>query len=99
MGSDEGPRGGPDGQAATRRAGGTGRLDGTAAEVRRRAPQLRVEGLWLDGDPATELLSLAEEADEVVVGSRGRGGIAGLVLGSVSQAVLRHATCPVAVAR
>jgi nucleotide-binding universal stress UspA family protein len=49
--------------------------------------------------PAAALLQAAEEADLVVVGSRGRGGFSGLVLGSVSDQVSRHARCPVVVVR
>ena len=49
--------------------------------------------------PAEALLKEAEVADILVVGSRGRGGLRSLVLGSVSRAVLHHAVGPVSVVR
>ncbi|MEV4569733.1 universal stress protein [Nonomuraea sp. NPDC049419] len=49
--------------------------------------------------PVTALARAAKAADLVVVGSRGLGGFASALLGSVSHAVLHHATCPVAVVR
>jgi nucleotide-binding universal stress UspA family protein len=47
-----------------------------------------------DQQPARALLEQAKDARMLVVGSRGRGGFAGLLLGSVSQVCTQHATCP-----
>jgi nucleotide-binding universal stress UspA family protein len=49
--------------------------------------------------PVEALLKESEVAEMLVVGSRGRGGLRSLVLGSVSRAVLHQAVCPVAVVR
>ena len=51
------------------------------------------------GSPATELISAAHDADLLVVGCRGIGGFARLMLGSVSSQVARHARCPVVIIR
>jgi len=45
--------------------------------------------------PARALLTAADGASMLVVGSRGLGGFKGLLLGSVSQQVAHHALCPV----
>ena len=53
------------------------------------------------GEPAREIVHLAEDlgAGLIVVGSRGRGGMRRALMGSVSDAVVRHAHCPVMVVR
>jgi nucleotide-binding universal stress UspA family protein len=53
------------------------------------------------GDPATEIVNAAKEwpADIIVLGSHGRGGVSRALLGSVAEAVTRHAPCPVLVVR
>jgi nucleotide-binding universal stress UspA family protein len=49
--------------------------------------------------PVKALIQAAEGADVLVVGARGRGGFAGLLLGSVSDQIAHHAPCPVTVVR
>lgn len=49
------------------------------------------------GNPAEVLIDAGRNARMIIVGSRGHGGFAGLLLGSVSQACVEHASCPVLV--
>jgi nucleotide-binding universal stress UspA family protein len=51
------------------------------------------------GSPRNALLAAASGAQLVVIGARGRGGVAGLHLGSVAHVMLHHAPCPVAIVR
>jgi nucleotide-binding universal stress UspA family protein len=69
------------------------------AEAERIAPGLTSEGEAIQGQAAEVLLREAQGASLIVVGNRGRGGFAGLLLGSVSQQVVHHAHCPVLVVR
>jgi len=65
----------------------------------RKGPDLRVEPILMQDRPAHALAQSTGDAQLVVVGSRGRGGLTGMLLGSVSQAMLQHAECSVAVVR
>jgi nucleotide-binding universal stress UspA family protein len=69
---------------------------GRCAEV---APGLPVETRLVSGPPALAVVASGREASMLVVGSRGAGGFAAMVLGSVSRYAASHAPCPVVVAR
>jgi nucleotide-binding universal stress UspA family protein len=78
--------------------------EGAGALVERVASEfsdegVEIESIAVEGAAASVLVDVAEDADLLVVGSRGRGGLAGLLLGSISQQVAQHAPCPVVIHR
>ncbi|MBB4929551.1 nucleotide-binding universal stress UspA family protein [Lipingzhangella halophila] len=81
-------------EEATRRL-----LDSELVELQSGHPEVLVERRVVRAHPVVALLEESTPADLVVVGTRGRGGFAGLLLGSVSQSVLHGAHGPVAVVR
>ena len=82
--------------------GGAGRMqeafDRDTARWEKEYPELTILRQVTFGQPRTALLDAASGAQLLIVGSRGRGGLKGMLLGSVSQAMLHHARCPVGVA-
>jgi nucleotide-binding universal stress UspA family protein len=53
----------------------------------------------IEGHPAPELVKASETAELLVVGNRGRGAFAGMLLGSISDYCVRYSACPVVVVR
>jgi nucleotide-binding universal stress UspA family protein len=72
-------------------------VDAQVAEVLGAAPDIPVDIVVEEGRPAEVVIEAAKGADLVVVGTRGHGGFAGLLLGSVSSQVAHHAPCPVVI--
>jgi len=111
---DEWPKGLPASLAFAEGPGAADAVVSTHAEMRRRAQQLitdaagrlrkaqfRADVVLCDGDAREAILAYAAEwhPDVIVMGSHGRRGLNRLLLGSVSEGVVRHATCSVDVVR
>lgn len=74
-------------------------LDQQVADVLGEQPDIELERQVVEGLPSNVVLKAAQGAEMVVVGSRGHGGFTGMLLGSVSTALVHHAPCPVVVVR
>jgi nucleotide-binding universal stress UspA family protein len=80
-------------------AAATRLVEDVVEEVAAGASDVEVTAKARQGPAAHVLAEMAQEDDLLVVGSRGRGGFAALVLGSVSQQCAQHAPCPVVIYR
>jgi len=74
-------------------------LGAAVTQVAGASPEVTIERVAAEGSPARVLVEAAHDADLLVVGSRGHGGFAGLLLGSVSQQCAHHADCAVVIVR
>jgi nucleotide-binding universal stress UspA family protein len=74
-------------------------LGAIVAEAAPGAGGFGIEKRVEQGDPATVLIDQSRDAELLIVGSRGHGGFASLLLGSVSQICAQHAACPVVIVR
>jgi nucleotide-binding universal stress UspA family protein len=72
-----------------------------AAENIAQAGGISVETLLVEGDAADQIVKTAKDGgfDLIVIGARGRSKLTGLILGSVSQDVIKRAHCPVLVTK
>lgn len=70
-----------------------------ARPLRAKHPGVKIESRVVEGHPAPVLVEASKGADLLVVGSRGHGEFAGMLLGSVSEHCVSNAPCPVLVLR
>jgi nucleotide-binding universal stress UspA family protein len=93
------PAGDLTGQLEAQRDAAEAELDAALADAFPEPAPVDVERKLVDDDPAEVLEREGKTADLIVVGSRGRSGIAAALLGSVSRHVVDHAACPVVVVK
>lgn len=74
-------------------------LSDIVGEAEAEFPTVDIAQRVVAGNAAHELIAMSESADLVVVGAKGHGGFAGMLIGSVSQHVLSHSACTVVVVR
>ena len=75
------------------------KIDEARAIAHEVAPELKIGHTIAEGSPIDMLLDMSRDVTMIVMGSRGLGGLSGMVMGSVSAAVVSHASCPVVVVR
>lgn len=89
----------PWGVSSTMREAVTQLVEGVVDDAEAGHPDVKIHRRIEPGNAAQALIEASKEADLVVVGSHGHGGFAGMLLGSVSQHVVAHSSCTVAVVR
>ncbi|WP_344662609.1 universal stress protein [Catenulispora subtropica] len=77
----------------------TALLSRAVARTHAEFPDLEIHDYAMSGHPGPALADLAEDAALLVIGGRGRGGFAGMLLGSAALSTVAHARCPVLVVR
>ena len=75
------------------------KIDEARAIAYEMAPDIKIGHTIAEGSPIDMLLEMSKSVTMIVMGSRGLGGLSGMVMGSVSGAVVSHAQCPVVVVR
>jgi nucleotide-binding universal stress UspA family protein len=81
------------------RAAAAAALEATLRDAIRDGGDVKIEQRVVEGTAGAALVDESQDADLLVVGSRGHGGFAQLLLGSVSQQCAQHAACPVVIVR
>jgi nucleotide-binding universal stress UspA family protein len=74
-------------------------LDAEVADLIGQYPSVHVKQAVVHDRPAAGLLGFSGTAQLIVAGSHGHRGVTGLLLGSTTQALIAHSTCPVVIAR
>jgi nucleotide-binding universal stress UspA family protein len=87
----------PDGDLSNLHRAAEDMIEHAIADLAAEADGVEIEREIIEGTTAEVLVGAATERDLLVVGSRGHGGFAGLLLGSVSQQCAHHARCPVVI--
>ncbi|HJG43212.1 universal stress protein [Corynebacterium phoceense] len=75
------------------------KIEAARAVAHEVAPDIKIGHTIAEGSPIDMLLEMSHDVTMVVMGSRGMGGLSGMVMGSVSASVVSHASCPVVVVR
>ncbi|GAA4618777.1 universal stress protein [Saccharopolyspora hordei] len=74
-------------------------LDGAVERIKSEFPKVDLRARLIRGHVVNEMVALSKQADLLVVGNKGHGAFAGMMVGSVALKLVHHAACPVVVVR